>query len=1207
MASFRKGKKSYASSGKAKRSRGKFKFCCGLFDRISEDESLNHPLEIDMGKAESKIIQVVDKTPDVAFGSVLGNQAQGENCVDDQCTMKAETNELSENDVTIEESYISIEQKKSVGKIQLVKQRCFNAEDNSNYAANSAVHKNERTEVDGSEDHSRDNTIHGHLHSDEVVRDISKMDEQAMSGIFVASICEEQNKGDHSDSSDDEKSQKSDSSYTSCEASVTPEDFVDGEDMTKGKIPPKKGIVRLQSKLLDAVLQQKLDECSAEYFVQILNSPSAKIFAALRTKLRKNNQEWNQEFLELQGLDCLFNYVDVAGQRKVTQLSDALLLLECVECIKALMNSKIGMQYLVQHSTYVSKLTKALDTNNVMVKKQVFELLSALCVYSPDGYRLTLSALDSYKVAKKHRYRYSIIVHELRTAEIKPYKTTLLAFINCILVATEDRKERVRLRNQFIGLNILDILEELRNEDDEDLLIQCNVFDDEKLADEEALAFLNPTGIDINNHQEIFNSIYQRVFNTPHSDVFLTILQTLMHIGDESGECKVKEPGMTDIRWDCAETAIRQAVLMPLSKRSDSSNAFPSSKPYCDHCGFFQKRFKDETIQTDTNTVIDSVRTSPDTDSLSDAEKKTVMQELSHALLRSDANQSNQNQTTPMPPPPPPPPPLPGQSGVSSPFPYPAFSVPCQIPPPPPPPPLPGGGLVPLPPPPPPLPGFVGTAPPPPPPLPGQAGPPAPPPLPGQSGPRPPPAPPAFGNVPPPPALITKESCSNIYSQPPVKGISTPTPKHTMKSFNWTKVPPHTISVQENVWKEVLSMDDQIPVHYDTLEQLFCQQQMENDTVDEKKSNSKLPPVVILLENKRSMSVNIFLKQFKQGNKEIVEMIQEGDINKIGAERLRGLQKILPKPDEIARIKDFDGDKDNLGAAEKFYLLLSDLPGFKTRIDGLVLKIDFQINMEKLLSAIQTYIHSCTALLENEALKVFLRFILHTGNFINSGRFSGNAVGFRISSLTKLTDTRANKPRVTLLHYLVNEAEKENKNAISFADQLLPDLNTLSKMTLDNLNAELRELDAGVETLFKQLQNSPDDIKNMLETFVQAAQKELAEAKFNMGQIEKLTKRVAVHFCENEASFKIEEFVIIMNSFCEKVKQCQKENEQRRLQEEKADKRRKAQSASAANVKKSHSLPPKEEDGCIIDRLLDEIKKGYNLRKAPLRQTESLP
>lgn len=41
----------------------------------------------------------------------------------------------------------------------------------------------------------------------------------------------------------------------------------------------------------------------------------------------------------------------------------------------------------------------ALDTSNVMVKKQVFELLAALCIYSPEGHVLTLDALDHYKVS----------------------------------------------------------------------------------------------------------------------------------------------------------------------------------------------------------------------------------------------------------------------------------------------------------------------------------------------------------------------------------------------------------------------------------------------------------------------------------------------------------------------------------------------------------------------------------------------------------------------------------------------------------------------------------------------------------------------------------------------------------------------------------------------------------------------------------------
>ena len=56
---------------------------------------------------------------------------------------------------------------------------------------------------------------------------------------------------------------------------------------------------------------------------------------------------------------------------------------------------------------------------------------------------------------------------------------------------------------------------------------------------------------------------------------------------------------------------------------------------------------------------------------------------------------------------------------------------------------------------------------------------------------------------------------------------------------------------------------------------------------------------VLLLDNKKSMSVNIFLKQFKENHAQIVAMIQEGDVSKIGNERLRGLQKIMPDVDDV--------------------------------------------------------------------------------------------------------------------------------------------------------------------------------------------------------------------------------------------------------------------------------------------------------------------
>lgn len=61
-------------------------------------------------------------------------------------------------------------------------------------------------------------------------------------------------------------------------------------------------------------------------------------------------------------------------------------------------STRIGLDYIVENREYVGKLGTALDTNNSTVKKQIFELLSALCAYSADGHARALETLEHYKV-----------------------------------------------------------------------------------------------------------------------------------------------------------------------------------------------------------------------------------------------------------------------------------------------------------------------------------------------------------------------------------------------------------------------------------------------------------------------------------------------------------------------------------------------------------------------------------------------------------------------------------------------------------------------------------------------------------------------------------------------------------------------------------------------------------------------------------------
>lgn len=72
----------------------------------------------------------------------------------------------------------------------------------------------------------------------------------------------------------------------------------------------------------------------------------------------------------------------------------------------------------------------------------------------------------------------------------------------------------------------------------------------------------------------------------------------------------------------------------------------------------------------------------------------------------------------------------------------------------------------------------------------------------------------------------------------------------------------------------------------------------------------------------------------------------------------------------------------------------------------------------------------------NKSLQEVLYMVLVAGNFLNSGGYAGNAAGVKLSSLQKLTDIRANKPGMNLIHYVALQAQRKNKELLRFPDQM---------------------------------------------------------------------------------------------------------------------------------------------------------------------------
>ncbi|KAK6976025.1 Inverted formin-2, partial [Biomphalaria glabrata] len=62
---------------------------------------------------------------------------------------------------------------------------------------------------------------------------------------------------------------------------------------------------------------------------------------------------------------------------------------------------------------------------------------------------------------KKKRHRFCCILDEIRSTDNISYKTNLLEFINCLIIYNELPEERIRVRNEFYGLRLQEVLESL--------------------------------------------------------------------------------------------------------------------------------------------------------------------------------------------------------------------------------------------------------------------------------------------------------------------------------------------------------------------------------------------------------------------------------------------------------------------------------------------------------------------------------------------------------------------------------------------------------------------------------------------------------------------------------------------------------------------------------------------------------------------------
>ncbi|XP_032401662.1 FH2 domain-containing protein 1 [Xiphophorus hellerii] len=462
--------------------------------------------------------------------------------------------------------------------------------------------------------------------------------------------------------------------------------------------------------------------------------------------------------------------------------------------------------------------------------------------------------------------------------------------------------------------------------------------------------------------------------------------------------------------------------------------------------------------------------------------------------------------------------------------------------------------------------------------------------------PAPPPPPPPLPPPPPPP--------------PPAPGL----PQHgaglmdwgdrrrsRMRNFNWEALPKHSVIGKHNIWTSDKT-DGQYELDTDHMEELFSHKhgQQHPKALNRLSVRGQLPSgtggeMVTILGSKRSMNIGIFLKQFKRPVKDLIQDIQSGNGLSFGTGKLREMCKLLPDEGEMKQLVGFKGDPSALPEADLFMLMLIKMPSYEERLSCLVLKEEFFTLMKEIRGFIGTLTEAGKELLECDNLHSVIRLVLKTGNYMNAGGYAGSAVGFRMSSLLKLADTKANKPGMNLMHYVVMQAKKVDVALLKFPDQL-KHIEAGSRIIKGDIEAEIERQKKKVQVA-KADTLKQEDLKEQMEGFLKKADVCLEEVETHFEELQAVSDSVAEYFCEDSKTFKLEECCSIFNSFCQRFIRAVQENKAREMAEMKRKHIDRLENAAKRRSTATCSSRDKEMEGIALECVLQNALTNRVSRK----------
>ncbi|XP_053734743.1 protein diaphanous homolog 2 isoform X1 [Synchiropus splendidus] len=898
---------------------------------------------------------------------------------------------------------------------------------------------------------------------------------------------------------------------------------------------------------------------------------------SLRVSLTSNPVSWVNNFGH-EGLGLLLDALEKLLDKKQQESIDKRNQHKLIQCLKAFMNNKYGLQRILGDERSLLLLARAIDPKQTHMMTEIVKILSAFCIVGEENILDKILAAMTIAAERNNKERFAAIVEGLENHEAQQLQVACMQLINALVTSLDDLDFRIHLRNEFLRCGLKKILPELK--ETEELDIQLKVFNENKEEDSIELSHrLDDIRAEMDDMSEVYHLLSNMVKDTGSEAYFLSILQHLLLIRNDY----YIRPQYYKVIEEC----VSQVVL----HRSGMDPDFAYSKRLdvdfthlIDQCVDKAKVEESEQKAAEFSKKFDEEFSARQEAQAESQKKEEKIKELEAKIQTLET----QIAAGPAAPGAPPPPPLPG--GAAGP------------PPPPPPPPPPGG----CPPPPPPLPGQAGIPPPPPPPPPPGGGPPPPPPPPGCG---PPPPPPMFGGPgvpPPPPGLPVVKLPYGLQAKKAYK------PETVMKRVNWTKIVPQEMA-ENCIWIKVKEEKFENPDLFAQLSLCFSSQSkarrdVKDETDDRMPQFKKKAKELRVLDAKTAQNLSIFLGSFRLPYEEIRDIVLEVDEERLSESLIQNLIKNLPEQKELNSLAELKSEYEELVESEQFGIVMSSVKLLRPRLNGILFKLTFEEQVNNIRPDIMNVTFACEEVKKSDGFKNLLELVLLVGNYMNAGSRNAQTFGFNVSFLCKLRDTKSLSQNTTLLHFLAEKCEENYPELLRFPDEL-EHVDNASKVSAEILKGSLTTMERHIQRLENDIENFPktddkqDKFVEKMSGFCKHARDQYEKLSTMHKNMQKLYENIGSYFAFDPHSVGIEDFFGELANFRNLFIDAVKENHKKREMEEKIKRaklaKEKAEREKQERQQKKKQLIDMNKEGDetgVMDSLMEALQSGAAFR-----------